>query len=80
MVAEENGKADGEHDGDEKEEEHVEARAVGQILRPKPNEMRESDGGDEDAVHQRVEQEEQEELVGGKCHAIIHPWTMMIHL
>ena len=76
MIAKEDGKADGEHNGDKKEEEDVETRAVGQVLRPEPNEMRESDGGDENTVHQSVEQEEQEELVGGKCDAVVHPGTL----
>ena len=54
----------------------MESGSVWQILGPKPDEMRQSDRGDEEAIHQSVEQEKQEELVRRKRHAVIYPRTL----
>lgn len=48
--------------------------------RPKFQEVTKRRQGHVDAVEQGVSQEEDEELVVHKCHAVVDPGTVMVHL
>lgn len=47
---------------------------------PELDEILQHGGGDEQTVHQRVGQEEDEKLVIGEPHTVVHPVDAQLHL
>lgn len=81
VVAEEGQNTDAEHGRHKKEKQDMEfGVSVWQLICPELYEILQHGGCNEQTVHQRVGQEEDEELVVGESNTVVHPGTMVVHL
>lgn len=82
MVDEEGDETDGEHEGDDEEEEDLELLRVGalQAAPPEGDEVGEGAHGDEEAVEEGVGEEEDEALVVAEADAAVDPGAVVVHL
>lgn len=81
MVEEQRREGNGKHDGHEEEEEDVEPRHFSvRTRRPEFDEILNRSASNIETITQGVEKKQNEEFVRVETDAIVHPWTVVIHL